>query len=136
MRAGAEVTEPTPVPWRVMERFRTSSLLKRAVISFVRSMVRVQISLAPHEGSDQPINWLPSSASAVRTTRVAGRNRSEHSDPQSIVPVSCTSAPVTVPLPEPSFLTVSRVVRSFGVSVAWIREFLFGHKFVKFRSHL
>lgn len=101
--AGVDVTVPKPNP-----AFLTVSVLSlsnTAVAERSVLMVRLQVPV-PEQSPNQPVKEEPAAGLAVSVTGAAAKG-DEHVDPQ-LIPAGLV---VTVPDPDPAFVTVSLLPR-------------------------
>src|SRR4249920_2104500 len=106
IRPGLEVTVPEPVPSRATVSLTPggSSLSKVAVTSRASLIVTLHLPSGSESQPLQPLNSEPGSASALRVTLSPSSYWALQVAPQSMP----TGELVTVPVPEPSLLTVRR----------------------------
>jgi hypothetical protein len=110
--AGAPVTEPEPDPVFVTVSVCVGTVLNVAVTDRDALIVTMQVPVPEQPSPLQPANAEPSAAVAVSVTTVPSENGAEHVAPQ-LMPAGEL---VTVPEPEPAFVTV-RVKVTAGVTV-------------------
>jgi len=103
MPAGLELTEPEPLPAFATARVLSDSNV--AVAAWSALIVSVQVPV-PEQSPDQPVKVEPTEAAAVNVTGTAAKG-AEQVEPQSMP----AGLELTVPAPDPAFVTVSVLPR-------------------------